>query len=116
VDELKPWEQCDGESAPAFHAFTIYRDLGPRRSLVKVQEVLDEERAARKRRHNGGEEQAPIKPQSSPKKRQPSGDLKLWSRGHDWVVRALEWDREQDRIRRAAIAEENEKAAGTSTP
>jgi hypothetical protein len=111
VDELEPWEQREGESAPAFHAFTIYRGLGPRRSLVKVQEVLDEERAARKRRHNRGKEQAPNKPQSSSKKRQPNGNLKLWSRGYDWVVRAQAWDREQDRIRRAAIAEENEKAA-----
>lgn len=36
----KPWEQQPGESGPAFEAFSIYRDLGPGRTVSAVVEKL----------------------------------------------------------------------------
>jgi len=37
----KPWERQDGESAKAFEAFKIYRDMGPERSLSKLEQSFN---------------------------------------------------------------------------
>jgi len=64
MDNLELWDQQDGESAKAFHAFTIYRDLGHKRSIRAVAERLK------------------------------SNDAHLgeWSRKFDWTKRAIAWD------------------------
>ena len=41
LDPEHPWDRQTGESDEAFRAFTIYRDYGPKRSLVQVARILD---------------------------------------------------------------------------
>jgi len=71
--ELLPWEKQRGESAKAFAAFQIYRDLGSRRSHIKVEEALKETRAA------------------------GPAMVRDWSTRWSWVERVDAYDREQDR-------------------
>ena len=37
------WTRLENETSRAYHAFCIYRDMGPERSLEKVREKLREE-------------------------------------------------------------------------
>ena len=77
------WEQQPGEPMRAFRAFTVYRDLGPKRTL----------RAAF--RQETGKESA-----------QPNGTWTRWYSRWQWLLRARAWDRELDALgREAAIAE-----------
>lgn len=62
------WERQKGESAPAFQAFAIYRDMGAERSLAKVAQKLGKSKALMER----------------------------WSRRWQWGVRAEAWDDEMD--------------------
>jgi hypothetical protein len=71
----QPWERLPGESAQAFEAFAIYRDLGAERSLSKVARQLGK-----------------------------SGTLiDRWSARDHWVMRADSWDVESDRVHRAYL-------------
>jgi hypothetical protein len=91
-----PWEKQRGESAKAFNAFRIYRDLGPGRAQVKVGRIL-------------GESGVPT----------ALSQVERWSSRWRWVDRCDAWDREQDRIAReehqAAVADARsaEAMAGT---
>jgi hypothetical protein len=67
--EVSPWQQQPGESARAFGAFAVYRDLGPRRSL----------RAAAASFY--GRISASLERQ-----------VDKWSRAFRWVERANAWD------------------------
>jgi hypothetical protein len=71
-EPAESWERLDGESARAFEAFGLYRDLGPQRSLAKVRQELGKSR----------------------------GLLERWSSRHAWVQRAALWDGRADRLRR----------------
>lgn len=66
------WERQPKESARAFEAFALYRDMGADRSLRKVVQKVN------KSLTTVGE----------------------WSTNNDWVKRAAAWDAEQDRIHR----------------
>jgi hypothetical protein len=84
------WERQRGESAKAFHAFTHYRNLGPKRSrdaayVQHVQECGG---------HRAGTEKAPSK--------EAPGVWTNWSTRYVWVDRAAEWDAELDRKTREA--------------
>lgn len=76
---LNPWDRQPGETPQAFHAFTIYRNLGHLRSHSRVASEL---LSGGLRRGN------------------PMGvrkDMGIWSRRHRWVERVQAWDREVDR-------------------
>lgn len=73
------WERQPGESARAFAAFQVYRDLGPGRSLDEV---------ARRLHRGPGEGQ----------KRARTGRISDWSSQWRWVERARAWDDELDRV------------------
>jgi len=78
---LRPWEPQSGESASAYEAFVLYRDLGPRRSVVEAAR-----RAGR-----------------------CCSLFYRWSVRHCWAQRARAWDlaqmREQEQARREAREE-----------
>jgi len=86
---LKParWERQPNESPEAFHAFTLYRDGGPKRSLDGVSRALRGEGQPSALLLLGG------KPASgAPNERRRSGRVSQWSRDWDWVERAAAWD------------------------
>ncbi len=85
-----PWERQPTESAIAFAAFVIFRDLGPRRSLD-----------AASRLHHRKPGQEPDQPQTGTKKRK-SGQVRLWYKSWNWRARAEAYDAELDRRHRAA--------------
>ena len=74
-----PWERFRTETSKQFHAFTIYRDMGPSRSIQQV---------ALSRPGSGG-----------------FSKLKEWSITHQWVDRVTEYDDHMDTIRRAGKEE-----------
>ena len=65
----KPWERMEGESAKAFEAFRIYRDMGPERNLRAVGERLGKSRAI----------------------------IERWSSSNQWVERARAYDNDLER-------------------
>jgi hypothetical protein len=71
-DDRDPWVRQRYESAKAFEAFSIYRDMGVSRSLHNVAQVLSKSDTIMKR----------------------------WSVQWRWVERAAEWDVECDRVSR----------------
>lgn len=70
----EPWERQKSESAKAYEAFSLYRDMGASRSIAKVAEKLQKSNQL----------------------------LGRWSRNNKWVDRVAAWDAEQDRIARQA--------------
>lgn len=94
-DAPLPWDKQPKEPTKAFHAFSLYRDLGPARSLTKVGEI--------------GEESGVFSPAM----------VERWSPAWRWVERVDAWDRDQDRRRQAerdtaiAQARRTEAMAGT---
>lgn len=74
--EIQPWERQENESAKAYQAFSIYRDMGVERSLAKV----------------GGELGKSTKM------------MEKWSKAHNWVKRVEAWDIEQDRLLRIELS------------
>jgi hypothetical protein len=87
-EDRPAWERRDGEPAPAFGAFVIYRDLGPQRSIDEV--------ARRLSGHQEGTKRAP-------------GRLKKWSVDYSWAERSQAYDRHLD-AERLAAAREAERA------
>jgi hypothetical protein len=76
------WDRLHGESAKAYHAFCIYRDLGPKRSLSRVRDV--------------------IYPNANGK----TGRLQEWSKEYSWVKRSEAWDEWNDRATQEAFRDE----------
>lgn len=106
------WEQQPGESARAFHAFSIYRDLGFKRSLKTVCERLAFEARASVG-DNGNPNTLEIvridpkvneasEGQRKTANRKVSGKIYSWSREWKWVQRAEEHDKDFDRRLREA--------------
>jgi hypothetical protein len=90
-----PWQRQPGESARAFAAFTVYRDLpATERSLDAVcRRLADDDPAAPFRRRSGA------------RVRRRSGQVSAWSSTFHWVERATAWDAEKDRLALEAEAE-----------
>ncbi len=61
---MNPWDRRPGESAPAFAAFTSYRDMGPDRSIRLVARKCNKSASM----------------------------LGRWSAKHAWLFRAEQWD------------------------
>jgi len=70
---MKPWERQPGERSKAFYAFTIYRDLGYKRSLTKVAGKYST-------------------------KRKLQALINRWSSQHHWVQRVQAYDEHVDRL------------------
>lgn len=77
-----PWERQPGESARAFGAFCVYRDLGPRRSLRAAAEKYYQRSSLAVLRQ-----------------------CNTWSSAFCWVERASAWDRHLDAEARRAQEE-----------
>ena len=77
----EPWERRKGETARAYEAFTVYRDMGAGRSINKTAQNLTKNRTT----------------------------IAEWSSKHEWVKRVAAWDAEQDRIARQAQIDEIKK-------
>jgi hypothetical protein len=77
----EPWERQKGETARAYEAFAVYRDLGAGRSINKTAQKLGKNRTT----------------------------ISEWSARNNWVKRCEAWDTEQDRIARQAQTEEIKK-------
>jgi hypothetical protein len=73
--KIQLWERRNNESAEAFEAFAIYRDLGVGRNLTKVWQQLGKSHTL----------------------------IERWSHRHDWVLRCIEFDRFMDSERLKAL-------------
>jgi hypothetical protein len=83
TDGPAPWERLNDEPSKAYHAFTVYRDLGPtQRSLAAVSRDLYGERTGRNR--------------GAP------GRVREWSSTYRWRERAEAWDAHLDTARPSA--------------
>lgn len=81
--DLAIYDRLLDETSRAFHAFSIYRDGGPRRTLKAVDEAL-----------------RPSRPQRGHKEATVSGVVKRWSAKYCWVDRARAYDNHVDQERR----------------
>lgn len=77
----EPWERQESETAKAWEAFCIYRDMGVDRSLRKVVQQLHKSLT----------------------------QIGEWSSKYDWVKRVAAWDVEQDRLARIEQLKEIKK-------
>jgi hypothetical protein len=80
------------ESSEALAAYTIYRSLGPKRTLRAAEDAW-------KARHSASgiqivSKQESVKGASVGRRKRPSGRFSYWSRKNDWLARAAEWDKE----------------------
>ncbi len=83
METLQLWEQQPHEPARAFNAFTVYRDLGPKRTLREA-----------------------FRQETRKESAQPNGTWTRWYTDWQWSLRAQAWDRELDALRReVAVAE-----------
>ena len=76
--DIAPWEQQPGESAKAFEAFAIYRDMGVERSVRKVTQRLNQSLTL----------------------------IGKWSSRYNWPERARAYDRDLDRQAHAQAVRE----------
>lgn len=77
----EPWERQIGESARAFEAFQVYRDMGVNRNIRAAAQQVGKSKTT----------------------------IQKWSSNHKWVERVAAWDAEQDRITRQAQLDDIKK-------
>jgi hypothetical protein len=82
-----PWDPWPGESAKAYAAFCLYRDLGLHRSL---------DEASRRYHHRPGSAA-----DTGPGRRRSraSGTIRRWAERWQWTVRAQAWDQHCARVK-----------------
>lgn len=73
--ESESWERYPNESAKAYEAFCVYRDIGPTRSLAKTAEAMN---------HPPGYKQT----------------LWKWSTKYEWQSRCYDYDDHMERVAR----------------
>jgi hypothetical protein len=90
---MRAFERQPGETEKAFEAYSIFRNLGPGRTLRGTAAIFydaEEYRAGTKR---------------------VPGHLKEWSAKNDWVERVRAYDDWLEMIRREAVVEQERKQA-----
>lgn len=75
---MEVWDRLSGETARAYRAFAVYRDMGVSRSVARVGQELGKSKSLMDR----------------------------WSGNWHWVHRANEWDAAQDEIHRSEQEQE----------
>jgi hypothetical protein len=85
VRERESWEKLKGESYKAWEAFTVYRDMGPTRTLARAGQHLGKGRAI----------------------------IEEWSAKHHWVDRASDYDEYLDRQQREVMEDARRKMLET---
>lgn len=71
-NNIKPWERMPGETSKQFEAFSIFRDIGPSRSISEVANLWSESGATSR--------------------------LREWARKNKWHQRVIDYDEHMDRI------------------
>jgi len=84
IGKSEPWERQPGETNKAYYAFTLYRDMGYKRSLVKVGQKYGGNRNIR-------------------------ALMERWSSQYNWVERVTAYDDYLELQKRLAHEEELEK-------
>ena len=108
ANQPAPWERQPNESPEAFHAFTLYRDLGPaRRSLDAVGKELEGTRTGTAIVFAADR----AKSKRAPAARRRNGRISQWSREWNWVDRAARWDELVDNRLREKQLDEIERMA-----
>lgn len=82
---IKPWFKQSFETAEQFNTFQVYLAMGPERSLLKLTQLL-------------GEQRSPTKALKEPRKN-VSGYLSDWSSQCLWVIRCQAYDVHLSEIR-----------------
>ena len=85
LEPRHPWDKQPTESQEAFHAFAVYRDMGPDRKMREVGKQLERPYAS-------------ICKWASPGK-------------HNWTARATAWDVHHDRLIQTEFARETKRMA-----
>ncbi len=106
-DDSKPWERRADESEVAYQAFKLYLDLGDERSLRKAYTELLLIRQ-RQQTASGNSGRTSVRSVEQKSKQIPTYYWR-WVKLFDWKERALEWDREVERISRKQKLKEIEK-------
>jgi hypothetical protein len=92
-------EPLPGESAKAYAAFCLYRDLGPRRSVEEASRL-----------YHGTQPRDGTGPKAG-RKPGASGLIRRWAQRWDWRARAAAWDLEGERVKRRRQVEAVEEMA-----
>ncbi len=75
-----PWEKKEDETSKSYHAFCLYRDMGPERTHDRVRQRLERPKGY-------------------------LGYIQKWSAKYDWVKRAEAYDEHLERMQMAHMAE-----------
>ena len=78
---MSSYDRIDGETPKAYHAFTLYRDMGANRSLDRVAAEFYTVDLPQKRRRN-------------------IRQIETWSSHWGWVDRCRDFDRDEELLRR----------------
>lgn len=97
VEQKRPWERQENESAKWFMRFRRYLAMGSRRSVNKVYAQEQQEKAARSKGNGGSTWYNAVK-------------------RYQWEARADAWDREQDEQKAALLRQIAVKCAFVSRP
>jgi hypothetical protein len=107
--EQKPiWERLKGESNRCYYAFTLYRNMGPTRSLAKVSEQMQNHKQEYSKKPKKPE---PALDQNRTKTVPKISTLKYWLAKYNWTSRAEAWDAEQDKIALLELQQAQKEAA-----
>jgi hypothetical protein len=106
-DDSRPWERRADESETAYQAFKLYLDLGDERSMRKAYAELLRLRQ-RQQTASGNSSTTSVRSVEQKSKQIPTYYWR-WVKLFDWKERALEWDREVERINRKQKLKEIEQ-------